>query len=70
MKRACIMALAVLIAPALPVRAQDAPPPDILNRIIGGLGGIRNRVVIGIHRHHLACNGQHLSDLNAGDDRD
>ena len=38
MKQACAISVAVLIALAHPARAQDAPPPDVLNRIIDGLG--------------------------------
>jgi hypothetical protein len=38
MMRVCLVPAAVLIVLALPVRAQEAPPPDVLNRIIDGLG--------------------------------
>jgi hypothetical protein len=44
MKHACAISIAVLIGLALPARAQDAPPPDILNRIIDSLGKPEPRV--------------------------
>jgi hypothetical protein len=44
MMRVCLVPAAVLIVLALPVRAQEAPPPDVLNRIIDGLGQPMPRV--------------------------
>jgi hypothetical protein len=44
MRHASAVCLAALIALALPARAQDAPPSDVLNRIIDSLGKPEPRV--------------------------